>query len=304
MATSISQFKNILENDVARALVGVNLSRSDALWIAGDNDRLTAYFNKWNLDQRDNGNVLVQTPAITPEIKPPTPSVAPSLPYATPLPLPLPQPQPAATGGGAGGFVMSLVALVFVALPLLSLPLGILGLIFSRRFQKRALIGARGRRLATAGVILGISAISLTTLIMLLAIPGALVHNFGPQLTAQSDLSEGDCLTEPFSSLPASVETVDCTESHLSEVYFVGDVPGDEWPGDESVSSYSDSKCVTAFADYVGVSYEDSALEVLQLFPAVTNWDAGDHAIACMAYWPDGDGDEVATDTTVRNSGL
>lgn len=77
------------------------------------------------------------------------------------------------------GFVLGLIAVLFIGLPIVCLPLGIVGWVQSAKALKAIPVGQMGRGLAMAGLILSIVAVSLTTLIMLLAIPGAYQHNFG-----------------------------------------------------------------------------------------------------------------------------
>lgn len=77
------------------------------------------------------------------------------------------------------GFVLGLAAALFVAIPLLCLPLGIVGWVKSLKALRALPQGASGRGLAIAGLILAVAAVCLTTLFMILAIPGAFQHNFG-----------------------------------------------------------------------------------------------------------------------------
>lgn len=81
--------------------------------------------------------------------------------------------------GRVPGFVLGLLAAFFVAAPFLCLPLGIVGWVQSSKAMRRMPVGTPGRGLAVAGLVLSIGAVSVTTLLMLLAIPGAWQHNFG-----------------------------------------------------------------------------------------------------------------------------
>jgi hypothetical protein len=83
--------------------------------------------------------------------------------------------QPSATPG----FVLSLVGLVFVSVPLFCLTLSIIGIVMSRRVKSSLVEGQQGFKLANAGFVIGIVAVCITSLFMLLAIPGAWQHNFG-----------------------------------------------------------------------------------------------------------------------------
>ena len=84
-----------------------------------------------------------------------------------------------AVPGRISGFVLGLVSVFFVTAPILCLPLSITGWVLSQKALARIPTGAQGRGLALAGLILSISTTAITVLLMLLAIPGAIQHNFG-----------------------------------------------------------------------------------------------------------------------------
>jgi uncharacterized membrane protein YidH (DUF202 family) len=77
------------------------------------------------------------------------------------------------------GFVLGVLSIFFVTIPFLCLPLGIVGWVQSSKAVRRIPVGSAGRGLAVAGLVLSIIGVSLTTLFMLLAIPGAWQRNFG-----------------------------------------------------------------------------------------------------------------------------
>lgn len=83
------------------------------------------------------------------------------------------------TGSSTPGFVLSIIGAVFVTVPLFCLPLSITGIVFSKKRLNQLGNQTSGRGLAKAGLIIGSIATGLTTLLMLLAIPGAYQHNFG-----------------------------------------------------------------------------------------------------------------------------
>lgn len=82
-------------------------------------------------------------------------------------------------GSSTAGFVLSIIGAVFVSVPLICLPLSITGLVLSKKRLNQLGSQTSGRGLAQAGLIIGSIAAGLTTLFMLLAIPGAYEHNFG-----------------------------------------------------------------------------------------------------------------------------
>ncbi len=90
-----------------------------------------------------------------------------------------PRPAIPTTPGRIPGFVLGLISVFFIATPILCLPLSITGWVFAQKALGRIAIGAPGRGLALAGLILAIGATAITVFLMLLAIPGAIQHNFG-----------------------------------------------------------------------------------------------------------------------------
>lgn len=90
-----------------------------------------------------------------------------------------PSTQQSPVPGRVSGFVCGLLGLLFVTMPIVALPLGIVGWVLSAKAQKRIRSGAAGAGLTVAGLVLSIIAVCLTSLFMFLAIPGAMMRNFG-----------------------------------------------------------------------------------------------------------------------------
>lgn len=81
--------------------------------------------------------------------------------------------------GRVPGFICGLIAILFTALPIASIPLGIVGWINSAKALKLLPPGTARRGLAVAGMVLSITALAITALIMVLALPGIVRANFG-----------------------------------------------------------------------------------------------------------------------------
>lgn len=81
--------------------------------------------------------------------------------------------------------------------------------------------------------------------------------------------------------------TVDCAEEHDAEVFSAFDLEEGDYPGDEAVQTEAE-RCLTDFEDYVGTTYEESSLAVVQLYPLEQTWEQGDREILCIAYTLDG----------------
>ncbi|HEX2193585.1 MAG TPA: septum formation family protein [Candidatus Limnocylindria bacterium] len=105
---------------------------------------------------------------------------------------------------------------------------------------------------------------------------------------AVTDLQVGDC----FDVQDDTAEEVDdvtarpCSEPHQYEMMFVGDLPEGDYPSDAAFEAWLDENCLPAFSDYVGTSYQESALEILWFQPTEDGWDEGDHSVQCAVYDP------------------
>lgn len=121
-------------------------------------------------------------------------------------------------------------------------------------------------------------------------------------LTGRTNLAEiavGQCFTGGRAPDVASttifhtVEIVDCSVSHESELAASFDYPGAAtdaaYPGEPAVSSYAESECMLRFADYVGVPFNESIYGMTYAYPLEINWLLDDRSIQCIAHPPDGE---------------
>ncbi len=108
--------------------------------------------------------------------------------------------------------------------------------------------------------------------------------------TSVFSLEVGDCFNDPNTTAlqVAEVDAVPCAEPHDNEVYAVADHPAgddDPYPGVRALDTYGWDYCLGEFAGYVGISYEDSRLEVSYLQPSTDSWeDDDDREIVCFLY--------------------
>ena len=138
---------------------------------------------------------------------------------------------------------------------------------------------------------------------------------FGTQLglvsgTALQDVTVGQCFNgaraQPgtSSAVVFGVEVVECTAPHTSELAarlnYPGGATGVAYPGVESVRVYAQQECRDGFADYVGVSFEESILDMTFIYPIESNWRSGDYSIQCVIHPQEGQ--ETASES-FRNSG-
>jgi putative regulator of septum formation len=100
------------------------------------------------------------------------------------------------------------------------------------------------------------------------------------------DLRVGDC----FDLKDASADTIDnvralpCTSEHQYELFFVGAMPGGDYPTDAAFEGYVSDNCTPAFASYIGTSFEVSALDVYWLQPTADSWKSGDRSVQCAVF--------------------
>lgn len=92
----------------------------------------------------------------------------------------------------------------------------------------------------------------------------------------------GDCLVdEPGESVQITVEATPCSRPHREEAYATFDLGGGEFPGQAEVDRLAEEGCASRFEEYVGISYDESELDVVFLRPFEDSWDA-DTGVTCM----------------------
>jgi hypothetical protein len=102
-----------------------------------------------------------------------------------------------------------------------------------------------------------------------------------------NDIATGDCFDDPSGALEdAEVVVVHtCSEPHDDEVYATLEMPGNDWPGLDTVDQWADTHCLDAFKPYVGTRYETSVLEIGWYYPLEESWvKYDDHKISCILF--------------------
>jgi hypothetical protein len=104
------------------------------------------------------------------------------------------------------------------------------------------------------------------------------------------DVRVGDCLGDFGDSEQVSdVAVVPCEDEHAQEVYATAQVPdGGDLPSDDDLQAQAQETCTTQFQAYVGLAYEESALDFTWLQPTAESWDQGDRELVCLVYDPAG----------------
>lgn len=106
----------------------------------------------------------------------------------------------------------------------------------------------------------------------------------------------GDCLNDATAGNEVSVvPLIACSEPHDSEVFSRALMQGGPYPGDDAVFDFADEACVSAFAGFAGIAYEDSTLYFSHYSPTAESWDAGDREVLCIIYAVDANDEPTKT---------
>ncbi len=112
------------------------------------------------------------------------------------------------------------------------------------------------------------------------------VRDFG--LVSVYGMEVGDCLIG-FDESETTFTPVPCEEPHDVEVFVDVDLPDGAFPGVDAVDAEAEQLCFGApFTEYVGRSYNTSAIFALQSRPTEETWNLGDRAINCLLTEEDG----------------
>ncbi len=108
----------------------------------------------------------------------------------------------------------------------------------------------------------------------------------GSETIYVGDLTVGDCLPSvEWAEEVTDVTVVPCDQPHTDEVYLVTELPDGDYPGDTELQSRADEICVPAFEEFVGIDYDDSALDYYWYIPTKVSWSRfGDRKIHCLAF--------------------
>jgi Septum formation len=92
---------------------------------------------------------------------------------------------------------------------------------------------------------------------------------------------------------PAAIRTAACAEPHRGEVVGIHAISassdGSAFPGLSTIESTAMDRCPPLFAEYVGIGYDASRLEMIYIYPSSDTWNRGDRQIACIATGPSGE---------------
>jgi len=120
-------------------------------------------------------------------------------------------------------------------------------------------------------------------------IPGHQPH--GPLRKAKKvywdQLKTGYCVKGMSEKYTYTVTRVDCRSRHQAEVTGRFNLRGgSRYPGDAAVEKASDARCEKYFSRYVGIDWDSSAYNYNDATPDRSDWRYGDRLVICMAEDP------------------
>ncbi len=144
-------------------------------------------------------------------------------------------------------------------------------------------------------VVVGVAVLGLVIAGVVAGLQEGADRNEAGEITSGGDVSAfdiqvGDCfdLPKPNGEV-ADVGGVPCTDPHDAEVYGTFDLDGADYPGADRVTRLADRGCKQRFADFVGLAYRRSELEMQYLYPTERSWVAqDDREVVCSVTEPKG----------------
>ncbi|HEV7199371.1 MAG TPA: septum formation family protein [Candidatus Limnocylindria bacterium] len=124
-------------------------------------------------------------------------------------------------------------------------------------------------------------------------------------MTSVFDLANGQCFNDAGETIVDEVEVVDCANAHDYEIYAVDDYPaesGADYVGEEEIGTFVQTTCLDGFEEFVGMTYEESELDIYYLAPTEDSWGSGDREVLCAAYLPSDTGDPEPVEGTLEGS--
>jgi len=103
------------------------------------------------------------------------------------------------------------------------------------------------------------------------------------------EIELGDCLSGGnLGETVSEMQKIDCAAPHVFEVYHLFNLPAGDFPGDDVVDRAADEGCTSAFAVFVGKTYDESKLEMQTLTPQADGWkEQDDREVICLVLGAD-----------------
>ncbi|WP_127473759.1 septum formation family protein [Microbacterium sulfonylureivorans] len=103
-------------------------------------------------------------------------------------------------------------------------------------------------------------------------------------------LRVGDCFDDVEAAEFASLPVIPCDEPHTNQVFGSYALPDGDWPGDESIGEGSIAECDALFEKFVGIGYDESALDWWTISPTEESWTTeDDREVQCVIFDPAGE---------------
>ncbi|MEM7323082.1 MAG: DUF2510 domain-containing protein [Actinomycetota bacterium] len=149
-------------------------------------------------------------------------------------------------------------------------------------------------------IVLGVIGLAIVAVLAYLAIRSQ-------DRTSVDAIAEGQCFADfdqfEATEIRSSVTVADCGEAHALEVFDVTDTPYlsfSEYPGEQVITDLAFRHCLDGFQGFVGITYEESALDVWALYPTEGSWNLNDdREVVCMV----GAFDQSLTTGSLQGSG-
>ncbi|AJT43108.1 hypothetical protein UM93_12320 [Psychromicrobium lacuslunae] len=103
--------------------------------------------------------------------------------------------------------------------------------------------------------------------------------------TATSDafqIKVGDCLQDPGTTSVEKVVTLPCSKPHDYEAFDRTEMKDSDYPGETAATDQAEAYCKPAFTKFVGISIDDSTLNMTYFYPTAESWKQGDREILCL----------------------
>lgn len=98
----------------------------------------------------------------------------------------------------------------------------------------------------------------------------------------------GDCMLDTGTGMLTDANVLPCTDPHDQEVYYEITMPDGEF-SDTDIDAATQECVGDAYTSFVGVAYDDSALNVTTLVPTKDSWEKNnDRVIQCIIFDPAG----------------
>ena len=156
----------------------------------------------------------------------------------------------------------------------------IFGIVALRRIRTRNL---KGRGLAVAGLVLSGLWTLLIAVVVIVALatdaerdPSGRVREAGTE--SVFDLRVGDCVNDLEETTEVSVEVVPCSQPHDAEVISSFELPGGEYPGEDSIFRVADRRCSRELAAVAGAQ----GGQPFYFYPTEQSWGTGDRQVNCV----------------------